>query len=331
MAFVYEYGLFLAKTLTLVLAVLAIIAAVIGAVARGRDSAGRERLEVRRLNERFRRLGQRIEQSVLRDRASRREMSRAEKKRQRREKHSRGHLPRTFVLDFEGDLRASAVESLREEISAILTTARDDDEVVVRLESPGGMVPAYGLAASQLVRLRDARLRLTVCVDRVAASGGYLMACVADRIVAAPFAIVGSIGVVGQIPNLRGLLRRFDIDYELHTAGEHKRTLTLFGENTDEGRRKFREELEEMHHLFKAHIARFRPGLDLSRVATGEYWLGTRAAELGLVDEVGTSDDLLLRQRHDRELVGVRWRRKPHLRRRLTLAMENLMGRIGGH
>jgi serine protease SohB len=330
MAFAYEYGLFLLKTLTIVAGIVAVIAVVAAIASRGRAGQGRDRLELRRLNDHLRSLGHRIEQGLARGRQATRELARRDRQERRALKQAQGRLPRLFVLDFNGDLRASAVESLREEISAVLMAARDDDEVLLRLESPGGMVHSYGFAASQLARLRQRRLRLTVAVDRVAASGGYLMAVVADRIVAAPFAIVGSIGVVGQVPNLHRLLEKLDIDYELHTAGEHKRTLTVFGENTEEGRRKFREELEDIHRLFKDHIARFRPNLDLERVATGEYWLGERARELGLVDDLGTSDDLLLERRERMEIVALKWRRKPQLRRRLSIAMEALIARLSG-
>lgn len=202
---------------------------------------------------------------------------------------------RVFVLRFAGDIRASAVESLREEITAVLQVARPErDRVLLVLDSPGGVVPGYGLAAAQLTRLRRAQIHLTVVVDRVAASGGYMMAAVANRIVAAPFAIVGSIGVVAQLPNINKLLKRHDVDIELHTAGEYKRTLTFLGENTDEGREKFKQDLEQTHSLFKQFLSRYRPGLDMEKVATGEHWLGEEAMALNLVDAIATSDDLLL-------------------------------------
>ncbi len=233
--------------------------------------------------------------------------------------------PRIYVLNFRGDLRARAVEALREEITAILAVARPgNDEVVVRLESPGGMVPAYGLAASQLARLRDSGVHLTVCVDRVAASGGYLMAAVADRILAAPFALLGSIGVVGTLPNFHRWLKNHDIDFEQHTAGPYKRTLTLFGENTEEDRQKFREDLETIHHQFKEFIRRYRPGLDLERTATGEFWLGERALELGLVDEIRTSDDLLMGRRHDAVLLELRFQRRERWSHRWMPMLEKL-------
>lgn len=326
MELLQEYGLFLAKTVTLLLA-LGVAVAVIGGAGRGR-ARHREYLEVEPLNRRYRDMARRIDQGL----APRRRRLRALRERRGGEggpKRGRARLPRLFVLDFEGDLRASAADTLREEVSAILAAARSDDEVLLRLESPGGTVPGYGLAASQLARLRKRGIRLTVSVDRVAASGGYLMACVADRIVAAPFAVIGSIGVVGQVPNFRGLLRRHDIDFELHTAGEHKRTLTLFGENTDEGRAKFRQSLQEVHELFKGHIARHRPKLDLEHVATGEHWLGERALELGLVDDLGTSDDILLERRERMDLVALRYRRPRPFRRRLALTLESLAARLG--
>ncbi|WP_018716565.1 protease SohB [Arhodomonas aquaeolei] len=326
MAVFQDYALFLAELATIVIAIVAVIVIAM----RGRGGRGeRDSLRVRRLNERYEEMRRGIERVLAPSRKARRRLRR-EGRRQRRRGGGDGEarLPRVFVLDFEGDIRASAVESLREEVSAVLRTARSDDEVVVRLESGGGMVPSYGLAASQLARLRENGVRLTVCVDRIAASGGYLMAAVADHIVAAPFAIVGSIGVVAQLPNLHRLLKRHDVDYELHTAGEYKRTLSVFGENTDAGRAKFREELDAVHGLFKQHIARYRPGLDIARVATGEYWLGSQARELGLVDAVGTSDDLLLERAERMELIELTWQRREPLTRRLSLVLESALARL---
>ena len=203
---------------------------------------------------------------------------------------------RIFVLDFDGDIKASAVKHLREEISTIISTANKDDEVVVRLESGGGMVHGYGLAAAQLVRLKEAGLTLTICVDKIAASGGYMMACVADKILAAPFAVVGSIGVVSQMPNFNKWLKKHDIDYEMFTAGEYKRTVTMFGENDDEDRAKYTEELEQTHELFKHFVTTYRPELDLAKVANGDHWYGEDALKLNLVDELSTSDAYLLQQ-----------------------------------
>ena len=130
---------------------------------------------------------------------------------------------------------------------------------MVRLESGGGLVHGYGLAAAQLVRLKDAGLTLTVCVDKVAASGGYMMACVADKVVAAPFAVIGSIGVVSQLPNFHKWLKNHDVDYEMFTAGDYKRTVTVFGENDAEDRAKYQEELEQTHALFKHFVNTYRP------------------------------------------------------------------------
>ncbi|MCS4502995.1 putative protease SohB [wastewater metagenome] len=326
MAVFQDYALFLAELATIVLALVAVI--VIATRSRG-GRGERDSLRVRRLNERYEEMRRGIERVLAPSRKARRRLRR-EGRRQRRRGGGDGEarLPRVFVLDFDGDIRASAVESLREEVSAVLRTARSDDEVVLRLESGGGTVPSYGLAASQLARLRENGVRLTVCVDRIAASGGYLMAAVADHIVAAPFAIVGSIGVVAQLPNLHRLLKRHDVDYELHTAGEYKRTLSVFGENTDAGRAKFREELDAVHGLFKQHIARYRPGLDVARVATGEYWLGSQARELGLVDAVGTSDDLLLDRAERMELIELTWQRREPLSRRLSLVLESALTRL---
>lgn len=289
-----EYLLFLAKALTLLLAV----AALLGAVAAfARKSRVREegRLEVRDFNARVEELGDTLDLALASPKA-RKSIKRALRRSRKEEKPSDDSRRRIFVLDFHGDLRASAVDRLREEITAALLRARSGDEIVVRLESGGGMVHAYGLAASQLDRIAKAGIPLTVCVDKVAASGGYMMACVAGNILAAPFAVLGSIGVMAQIPNVHRLLKRHDIDVELLTAGEYKRTLTVLGENAPAGREKFQRDLDATHELFKDHVAAHRPQLDIKTIATGEVWFGIQALALGLVDKLATSDEYLSAQ-----------------------------------
>ena len=225
-----------------------------------------------------------------------------------------------YVLDFKGDTAASAVEQLREEITLILATAKAGrDRVVVRLESPGGMVHGYGLAAAQLVRLRDAGFHLTICVDKVAASGGYMMACIGSEIVSAPFAILGSIGVVAQVPNFNRLLKEKNIDFEMYTAGEYKRTVTMFGENTEEGKAKFEEELQQTHVLFKHFVEKYRPQLNVEKVATGEHWYGQDALDLNLVDKLQTSDEYLLSLLPQHDIYVIQTRKKPTLGEKLGL------------
>ncbi|ALD01370.1 MAG: protease SohB [Acinetobacter sp.] len=227
---------------------------------------------------------------------------------------------KVYVLDFKGDTAASAVENLREEITLILATAKAGrDRVVVRLESPGGMVHSYGLAAAQLVRLRDAGFNLTICVDKVAASGGYMMACIANEIVSAPFAVLGSIGVVAQIPNFNRLLKEKNIDFELYTAGQYKRTVTMFGENTEEGKAKFEQELQQTHELFKHFVEKYRPQLNVELVATGEHWYGKDALELSLVDQLQTSDEYLLSLLTQHDVYMIDTRRKPTFGEKLGL------------
>lgn len=307
MEYLIDYGLFLAKAITIVVALLLAAAGLASILFRGRRES-KAKLVVEHLNKRYEEMGRRLSDAIASD-ADLRYQDKATRKREKaeakadkkkakaafksdeEEEESKG---RVFVLDFEGDIQANAVKAMREEISAILMVASPKDEVVLRLESAGGLVYSYGLAASQLQRLRDAKIPLTISVDKVAASGGYMMACVGDKVIAAPFALLGSIGVIAQIPNLNRFLKKHNVDYEQVTAGEYKRTLTLFGENTDKGREKMKADLEETHQLFKDYITSQRPSLDVARVATGETWLGTRALELGLVDELGTSDDYLM-------------------------------------
>lgn len=227
---------------------------------------------------------------------------------------------KVYVLDFKGDMAASAVEHLREEITLILATAKAGrDRVVVRLESPGGMVHGYGLAAAQLVRLRDAGFHLTICVDKVAASGGYMMACIANEIISAPFAVLGSIGVVAQVPNFNRLLKQHNVDFELYTAGQYKRTVTMFGENTKEGKEKFEEELQQTHVLFKHFVEKYRPQLNVEKVATGEHWYGQDALDLNLVDKLQTSDEYLLGLLPLHDVYLIQTRSKPTLGEKLGL------------
>lgn len=225
-----------------------------------------------------------------------------------------------YVLDFKGDMAASAVEGLREEITLILATAKAGrDRVVVRLESPGGMVHGYGLAAAQLVRLREAGFHLTICVDKVAASGGYMMACIANEIISAPFAVVGSIGVVAQVPNFNRLLKQHNVDFEMYTAGQYKRTVTMFGENTAEGKAKFEEELQQTHVLFKHFVEKYRPQLNVEKVATGEHWYGEDARTLNLVDKLQTSDEYLLSLLSQHDVYVINTRKRPTLGEKMGL------------
>jgi serine protease SohB len=316
-----EYTLFLAKTVTLVAALAFLATLFVNLSRRHRDA---ESLKVTNLNSRLRNAADGLRQAFL----PKAERKRLAKQRKQEAKAAQGRRrKRVFVIDFRGDIRASATASLREEVSAVLAVAEQGDEVLVRLENAGGLVHEHGLAASQLVRVKERGIPLTAAVDKVAASGGYLMACVADRIVAAPFAIVGSIGVLAQIPNFRRLLDERGVTVEQVKAGRYKRTVSMFGEVTEEDREKLREEIEDVHALFQAMVAKYRPGLDLERVATGEYWYGTRALELGLVDEIGTSDDRLARLVDEADAWKVEWRSHKRLMEKLAAAMEE--GRLG--
>ena len=324
--FFTEYGMFLAKAVTFVVAFLFVVAGIANAASRNRPMDDEGTLRVKHLNDEMKSLREGLGEEIMPPAArknARKAREKAEKAEQKKQKKAADETrKRVFVLDFHGDIRASAVEDMRREISAVLQVATRDDEVVVRLESPGGLVHSYGLAASQLRRIRDREIPLTICVDEVAASGGYMMACIGDRILAAPFAVIGSIGVVAQVPNVHRLLKKHDVDVDVMTAGEYKRTLTIFGENTEKGREKFQEELEDTHVLFKEFVGEQRPGLDVAKVATGEHWFGQRALALGLVDELKTSDEYLLEQIESADVFEVRWEHKRKLAERLGFAVE---------
>jgi serine protease SohB len=319
--FFAEYGLFLLKAITIVAAIVLVIGT---AAAAGKKAGHQEGLEIESLNKKYQLLASALKQAVMK-KAEWKAEAKAEKERDKADAKSKEKRPRAFVIDFKGDLKASAVPSLREEVSAVLEVATTDDQIIVRLENYGGVVHEHGLAASQLVRIRDRDIPLTITVDKVAASGGYLMACVASKIVAAPFAILGSIGVIAQLPNFNRLMDSHGIDFEQITAGKYKRNVTIFGKNTDEDRAKLKEELEDVHSLFKGAVSKYRPDLDLDKIATGEHWYGTRAIELGLVDEIKTSDELLSELTKDTDLYRVAYKIKQPLQKRLMANVDGLL------
>lgn len=337
MEYVYEYFTFLAQVATLVVVVLLVLSAVAAqGMKRQRQSQGH--LEVRKLNDHISDLKLNVQQSMLpgsearklrrHEHKAHRKSAKSQAKALKRGVESVGGRKRIFVLDFHGDIQASQVDHLRTEVSAVLTSARENDEVVVRLESAGGMVHGYGLAASQLDRIRRRGVPLVVAVDKVAASGGYLMAVVANRILAAPFAVVGSVGVVAQIPNVHRLLKRHDIDVEMHTAGRYKRTLSVLGENTEEGRRKFIEELEDVHRLFRDFVGTHRAELDVDAIATGETWHGQHALDMKLVDEVCTSDEYLMAASEHADVFEVHWVEHKRPIERLLSHVESSVDRV---
>tara|TARA_R100000306_G_scaffold62532_1_gene72221 strand:+ start:72498 stop:73670 length:1173 start_codon:yes stop_codon:yes gene_type:complete len=367
--FLLQYGLFLAKTVTLVAAFIIIVGSIVAISQRQKDKQDGH-LRIKNLNDRFDRMRRVLEHKIhdelwlksrekVEQKAEKRDYKARKKEAKLAEKAALKALPvksatsekrgatlqgeaavagseaaadatgnttpddgrkRVYVLDFDGDIKASEVDSLREAITAVLTLARPIDEVVVRLESPGGMVHSYGLAASQLGRIKARNIPLTVCVDKVAASGGYLMACLADKIVAAPFAIIGSIGVVAQVPNVHRLLKKHDIDVEVLTAGQYKRTLTILGENTEQGRAKFLDDLHETHVLFKEFVSTNRPVVDIEEVSKGEIWYGQRAIDKKLIDEILTSDDYLQASAANADVYQVSYEEPKNLAEKFGIA-----------
>lgn len=332
MEFLTEYGLFLAKVVTFAVAAIVVVAVIIASAQKEReDHGGDGELKIRKLNDKYDKLRESIQARLMSD-AERKAFEKRQKKEQKAKKKAEKakhkevttepeRQPRVFVLDFDGDIKASDTDPLRRSITAVLSVADPErDEVVVRLESGGGLVHSYGLAAAQLDRIRSKGVPLTACVDKVAASGGYMMACVADRIIASPFAILGSIGVVAQLPNFHRFLKKNDVDFEVLTAGEHKRTMTVFGENTDKGRQKFLEDLEDTHVLFKEYVGERRPAVDISAVANGDIWFGKRALDVQLIDEIKTSDEYLIEACDRADVVSVAYQRKRTLPEKLGLA-----------
>lgn len=307
---------FFAQTLIIVVAIVAVLVTVAGLIAKAKSQKS---FDIELLHEKYEDQTQALKQALLNDTELKQEKKRLKKEEKEKLKAPIADKPRLFVVDcLSGDIKASDSEHLREEVSTILGVATPSDEVVIRVESPGGLVHGYGFAAAQLLRLRQANVPLTVCVDQVAASGGYLMACTANKILAAPFALVGSIGVVAQVPNFNRLLKKHDVDYKEYTAGDYKRTVSLFGEITEKGEAKFKEQLELTHDLFKSFVATYRPQMDINKVATGEFWYGETAIKLGLIDEIRTSDDYLVSKVKTHQIIRISFEQKPTLSDKLS-------------
>ncbi|GFD68434.1 protease SohB [Alteromonas sp. KUL106] len=332
MEFLYEYGLFVAKSVTLVVAFIVVVSTIVGVASKQKQGKGQ--LEIVSISEQLKDVTN-YAKHVLLDKNALKKLAKEQKKEAKakskakdKEQDDSSAKSRLFVIDFKGSMDANEVDHLREEITAILCVANEADEVLVRLESGGGVVHGYGLAASQLQRIKEKGLKLTIAVDKVAASGGYMMACVADKLLASQFAYIGSIGVLAQLPNFNKLLKKNDIEFEQHTAGEFKRTLTIFGENNDEGRAKFKEEIEEIHVLFKDFVQSQRPDMNIDKVATGEYWPGIKAKSLGLVDDITTSDDYILSQYPAREIFSVKYAVKKNVAEKLGMSVARVAERV---
>lgn len=337
MEFLSEYGLFLIKTVTIVVAIIIVVAFVVASGMKNTGHKEKGKIKVTRLNDRFDEMASKLREAALDEKALKaffKQKKKDDKAAKKSEKQASSDADaarkkRVFVLDFDGDIKASATDNLREAITAVLAIAEAQDEVVVTLESQGGMVHSYGLAASQLARVTAKNIPLTVCVDKVAASGGYMMACVANQILAAPFAIIGSIGVVAQLPNFHKVLKKHDVDYEMLTAGEYKRTLTVFGENTDKGRQKFVEDLEDTHELFKDFISEHRTSVNVEEVATGEIWFGTRAIDKNLIDGISTSDEYLTGLHPDADLFSVSYEHKKSIQEKIGVGAAKAFEHLG--
>ena len=318
-----EYGLFLLKVITILISVIVLISF----IAASKKSSSAEGLEIENLNDKYKGLSDSLNKAVM-EKDEWKKKQKAQKATAKKNKKRKIRKPKAYILDFIGDIKASAVPSLREEVTAILDIAKRNDQIVLRLDNHGGVVHEHGLAASQLARIRQKKIYLTVVVDKVAASGGYLMASVANKIYAAPFAILGSIGVIAQLPNFNRLLDNYGVDFEQITAGQYKRNVTMFGKNTDEDREKLKDQLEEIHELFKSSVNEYRPQLDLEKVATGEHWYGTKALELGLIDEIKTSDELLIEMSKKYDIFSVKLKIKKPLKKRLMSNIDSLLEKV---
>ena len=335
MDFITDYGMFLAKAVTIVISIGIVVGLIGSAGQKNRKGDKKGSIKVSRINEHIDELRDALRGSVL-DKEQLKAIEKIEKKKAKDQERKKKKLigeedtkvKRYFVLNFEGNIAADAVASLREELTALLSMATDSDEVILRLESPGGMVHAYGLASSQLLRIKNQKIPLTICVDKVAASGGYMMACLADKLVAAPFAIIGSIGVLVQLPNFHRVLKKYDVDYEMISAGEYKRTLSHFGEITDKGKDKVQEDVENIHNIFKDWVKTYRPSVEIDSIATGETWVGTQAKDRYMVDEIKTSDEVVIEACESSEVYEIEFEIKKSLQVRLASLLEESATRL---
>lgn len=321
MEFLADYGLFLLKAVTIVVA----IGLVVGLIASAGQKQKSNLPKLINLNKKLSKVKEHFEDQTI----DKKVLKKKRKESKKEEKSEKADKPICYVMDFHGDIKASQVEQFKHDVTALISLEQDIDEVIVRLESGGGMVHQYGYAAAQIERLRAKGIRVTVCVDRVAASGGYMMACVADQVVAAPFAVLGSIGVIAQVPNVHRLLKKNDIDFEVHTAGEYKRTLTVFGENTDKAREKFKDDLNEVHVMFKEFVSKYRPELDVVKVANGDVWYGNQAKEMGLIDRIETSDGYLLESSLTKTLIQIKHEPKKTVAKKLGLGAQAALEKAG--
>ena len=316
-----DYLVFLLKVFTIVLAITIPLLLIIGS-SKGK-SQPRGKLSITNLSDKFEEMGNAVKGSLMTPKELKKFNKDLSKEKKKKDKDQTEDS--IFVLNFKGDIQASEVEKLKQEVNAILLSESDCKEVVIRVESGGGSAYAYGLCAAELKRLVDNKINLTVCIDKVAASGGYLMSCVASKIIAAPWAIVGSIGVIAQLPNFHRLLKKNSIDFEMHTAGAFKRTLTTLGENTEEGREKFKSDLEDLHLIFKNFVKEQRPEVDTDIVATGEVWQGEDAVRVGLVDSLETSDNYLVGLSKGAKLFELEFVEKKNLTERFAFSMQLIL------
>jgi Periplasmic serine proteases (ClpP class) len=323
--FLTEYGLFFAKALTALIFIWILMMLIFSFSKKSKED---DHFEITNLNKKYKKMADSLRFALLPKKELKQALKEIKKERKKEKKAPSTNKKRIFVLNFLGNIKATAVKHLRKEITAILSVANSSDEVVVCLENAGGLVHEHGFASSQLLRIKQKGIPLTVAVDKVAASGGYMMACVAAKIIAAPFAIVGSIGVLAQLPNFNRLLDKHGVDFEMMKAGELKRTVTMFGKNTDEDRANFNEQLEDTHDLFKEFVKENRPALEINKVATGEHWLATRGIELKLVDEIVTSDDYLLNACSNADIYEIKYELPKTLSERLSTSAQMTIDKL---
>jgi protease-4 len=177
-------------------------------------------------------------------------------------------------------------------VATELRTALHDDRVrgvVLHVDSPGGSAVASEVIWREVGRVRDAGKPVVVAMGDVAASGGYYVACSANRIVAGPSTLTGSIGVLGGKFVTTGLLEKLGLHHDAVEQGERARMWSARRGFTDQERERLNAEIDAIYHDFVAKVAagRGRPVAEIEPLARGRVWTGRDAHRIGLVDELG--------------------------------------------
>ncbi|MDP3296608.1 MAG: signal peptide peptidase SppA [Thermodesulfovibrionia bacterium] len=202
------------------------------------------------------------------------------------------HIPigeKVGIIRVEGVILDS-----RDVIDELKTYAKDSSikAVVIRIDSPGGAVAPAQEIYKEIVKLKKEK-KVVASMGSVAASGGYYIACPADKIVANPGTLTGSIGVIMEIPNIEGLMKKIGVETKVIKSGKHKDIASMFKSMTEEERKILQSVLDDVHDQFIRAVSEGRNMKyeNIKELADGRIFTGKKAKELGLVDTLGNLDD----------------------------------------